>query len=108
MRATGMATEMIRLLCLQMPLVYMSVSTYTQGAFVSMRKPQAWLHGEVKTPPFSVEARIEVGVLLRHLQEGINISLPHSRPMPTIGRGCHELRIPDQNRSGALCITLIR
>jgi phage-related protein len=62
-------------------------------------KPLAWLHGEVKTPPFSAEARIEAGVLLRHLQEGINISLPHSRPMPTIGRGCHELRIPDQNRT---------
>lgn len=63
------------------------------------RKPLAWLHGEVKTPPFSAEARIEAGVLLRHLQEGINISLPHSRPMPSIGRGCHELRIPDKNRT---------
>src|SRR5665647_3868276 len=59
----------------------------------------AWLHGEVKTPPFSAEARIEAGVLLRHLQEGIKISLPHSRPMPSIGRGCHELRIPDENRT---------
>jgi phage-related protein len=63
------------------------------------RKPLVWLHGEVKTPPFSAEARIEAGVLLRHLQEGIKISLPHSRPMPSIGRGCHELRIPDENRT---------
>ena len=63
------------------------------------RKPLVWLHGEVKTPPFSAEARIEAGVLLRHLQEGINISLPHSRPMPVIDRGCHELRIPDENRT---------
>jgi phage-related protein len=63
------------------------------------RKPLAWLHGEVKTPPFSAEARIEAGVLLRQLQEGIKISLPHSRPMPSIGRGCHELRIPDENRT---------
>jgi phage-related protein len=63
------------------------------------RKPLAWLHGDVKTPPFSTEARIEAGVLLRHLQEGIKISLPHSRPMPSIGRGCHELRIPDENRT---------
>jgi len=62
-------------------------------------KPLAWLHGEVKTPPFSAEARIEAGVLLRQLQEGIKISLPHSRPMPSIGRGCHELRIPDENRT---------
>jgi phage-related protein len=63
------------------------------------RKPLAWLHGEIKTPPFSAVARIEAGVLLRHLQEGIKISLPHSRPMRSIGRGCHELRIPDENRT---------
>lgn len=63
------------------------------------RKPLVWLYGEVKTPPFSAEARIEAGVLMRHLQEGVNISLPHSRPMPSIGRGCHELRIPDENRT---------
>ena len=63
------------------------------------RKPLLWLHGEVKTPPFSAEARIEAGVLMRRLQEGITISLPHARPMPSIGRGCHELRIPDENRT---------
>jgi len=63
------------------------------------RKPLTWLHSEVKTPPFSAEARVEAGVLLRHLQEGIKISLPHSRPMPSIGRSCHELRIPDENRT---------
>ena len=62
-------------------------------------KPLAWLHGEVKTPPFSADARIEAGVLMRRLQEGINISLPHARPMPSISRGCHELRIPDENRT---------
>jgi hypothetical protein len=28
-------------------------------------KPLAWLHGEVKTPPFSKEARFEAGFLLR-------------------------------------------
>jgi len=63
------------------------------------RKPLVWLHGEVKTPPFSVNARIEAGVLMRRLQEGVNIALPHARPMPSIGRGCHELRIPDENRT---------
>lgn len=66
---------------------------------IKQRKPLVWLHGEIKTPPFSAEARIEAGVLLRHLQEGIKVSLPHSRPMPSIGRGCHELRIPDENRT---------
>jgi hypothetical protein len=31
-------------------------------------KPLVWLHGEVKTPPFSKETRVETGVLLRRLQ----------------------------------------
>jgi phage-related protein len=56
-----------------------------------------WLHGEVNTPPFSATARIEVGTLLRRLQKGERLSLPQSRPMPTIGRRCHELRINDEN-----------
>lgn len=60
-------------------------------------KPLAWLHGEVKTPPFSPEARIEAGVLLRKLQRGEKLGLPHSRPMPSIGPSCHELRIIDRN-----------
>jgi len=60
-------------------------------------KPLVWLEGEIKTPPFSFEARIEAGTLLRRLQRGANIGLPHSRPMPSIGRRCHELRIPDED-----------
>ena len=60
-------------------------------------KPLVWLAGEVKSPPFSREARIEAGVLLRRLQRGENLGLPHSRPMPSLGRRCHELRLPDKN-----------
>ena len=60
-------------------------------------KRLAWLHGEVKTPPFSQAARIEAGFLLRRLQQGENLELPHSRPMPSIEPRCHELRINDQN-----------
>lgn len=60
-------------------------------------KPLVWLHGEVKTPPFSPEARIEAGFLLRRLQDGETLTLPHSRPMPSIGPRCHELRINDRN-----------
>jgi phage-related protein len=62
-------------------------------------KPLVWLDGEIKTPPFSPEARVEAGTLLRRLQRGENIGLPLSRPMPTIGRRCHELRIPDEDMS---------
>jgi phage-related protein len=62
-------------------------------------KPLVWLYGEVKTPPFSAEARIEAGYLLRLLQKGEKLSLPHSRPMPGIGTRCHELRIVDETKS---------
>lgn len=62
-------------------------------------KPLVWLKGEVKTPPFSASARIEAGVLLRRIQRGESISLPHSRPMPSIGKACHELRIQDAGKT---------
>jgi phage-related protein len=62
-------------------------------------KPVVWLHGDVKTPPFSASARVEAGVLLRRLQRGETLALPHSRPMPDIGRRCHELRVPDEDQT---------
>jgi phage-related protein len=60
-------------------------------------KPLVWMHGEITTPPFSEKARLEAGYLLRQLQKGIALSLPQSRPMPSIGANCHELRINDEN-----------
>ena len=62
-------------------------------------KPLVWLAGEVKTPPFSTAARIEAGFLLRRLQKGESFGLPHSRPMPSVGKRCHELRIQDENQT---------
>ncbi|MCP4423153.1 MAG: type II toxin-antitoxin system RelE/ParE family toxin [Chloroflexi bacterium] len=58
-------------------------------------KPVVWLQGEIKTPPLSAKARMWAGYLLRQLQKGTPLSLPHSRPMPVIGANCHELRIKD-------------
>lgn len=52
----------------------------------------------LEKPPFSSAARVETGYLLRLVQRGINLSLPFSRPMPSIGVRCHELRITDRNR----------
>ncbi len=49
----------------------------------------------MKTPPFSASARLEAGVLLRRLQRGDKLGLPHARPMPALGLRCGELRIPD-------------
>jgi phage-related protein len=62
-------------------------------------KPLVWLQGEIKTPPFTQLARVEAGVLLRRLQRGESLGLPHSRPMPDIGRRCHELRLPDKTKN---------
>ena len=56
-------------------------------------KPLVWLHGEIKTPPFSEGAKVEAGYLLRRLQSGEMLRPPHSRPMPSMAPRCHELRI---------------
>jgi phage-related protein len=64
----------------------------------AISKPLVWLHGEVKTPPFGLAARIEAGFLLRQLQQGENLGLPHSRPMPSIGSHCNELRVRDRDK----------
>jgi len=58
-------------------------------------KPLAWLHGEIKTPPFSLAARLETGFLLRRLQRRELLTMPQSRPMPSVGPRCHELRVID-------------
>jgi len=62
-------------------------------------RPVVWLHGEIKTPPFSPAARLEAGILLRRLQAGEILGMPHSRPMRTVGPACHELRIVDGTKS---------
>jgi phage-related protein len=59
-------------------------------------KPLVWLEGEIKTPPFSQTARLESGYLLRRLQRGETLGMPHSRPLPSIGPHCNELRVNDE------------
>ena len=58
-------------------------------------KPLVWLHGLVKSPPLSHEGRLHAGLLLRRLQRGEVLPMPESRPMPSIGVRCHELRLRD-------------
>jgi phage-related protein len=62
-------------------------------------RPIVWLHGEVKSPPFSKEARVQAGFLMRMLQEGESLRMPWSRHMPAISARCHELRIDDKGRT---------
>jgi phage-related protein len=47
-------------------------------------------------PPMTEAAQDEAGELLWRLQNGHSIGLPHSRPMPSIGPRCHELRVRDE------------
>jgi phage-related protein len=59
------------------------------------RKPLVWLHGEVKTPPFTAEGRQEAGMLLRLLQEGEKLGMPQAEPLPDLGPRCGALRLRD-------------
>ena len=62
------------------------------------RKRLRFLWCEIRTPPFGTNARWESGRALQKLQEGETLSMPLSRPMPSIGRRCHELRIKDDEK----------
>jgi phage-related protein len=64
-----------------------------------LRRALVWLGGELKTPPLSREARVEAGFLLRLVQDGEQLRMPHSRAMPSIGTRCHELRINDREQT---------
>jgi phage-related protein len=58
-------------------------------------KPLLWLHGEVKTPPFTPEGRKEAGMLLRLLQNGEPLGMPDAEPLPIVGPRCGALRVRD-------------
>ena len=60
-----------------------------------MDKPLYVLHGTIRTPPMSGPTRVEVGYNLRRLQHGETLAMPLSRPLPSVGPNCHELRIGD-------------
>jgi phage-related protein len=65
----------------------------------SEHKPLVWLHGEVKTPPFSANGRQEAGMLLRLLQEGEILGMPLAEPLPNIGPRCGTLRVRDAEQN---------
>ena len=57
------------------------------------------MHGEIKTPPFSAAARQEAGMLLRLLQEGLTLGMPHAESLPDVGRRCGALRVRDEGHN---------
>ncbi len=52
----------------------------------------------VSTPPFSSEARIQAGFLLRRLQQGDVLGLPDARKLTDLCSKCYELRIKDRDK----------
>lgn len=78
----------------------MSTLTYAKNDIQNMNadKPLVWMDGEIKTPPFSSNARVEAGCLIRLLQRGESLGMPHSRALPAIGPRCHELRLTDEGK----------
>jgi hypothetical protein len=68
-------------------------------------KPIVWLYGEVKTPPFTLEARLEAGLFLRRLQQRENLGMPHSRgPCLTLGSAVTNYGFGIGIKIGASCI----
>ncbi len=62
---------------------------------VPATKPLLWLHGAIKTPPFTREGRQEAGMLLRLLQQGERLGMPQAEPLPDVGPRCGALRVRD-------------
>src|ERR1043165_5664725 len=60
-------------------------------------RPLVWLQGEATTTRSSHDAIIEACVLLRRFQEGESLGMPISRPLPSVGPNCHELRVVDRD-----------
>ena len=59
------------------------------------RKRLAWLHGAIKSPPFSDAARREAGYLLGLLQAGAVLGMPQAELLPAVGPRCGALRVRD-------------
>jgi hypothetical protein len=82
----------------------MTYSNFVNGA----EKPLRWLHGEVKTPPFSRAARLEAGLLLRRLQQGESPSLPIRDRCPILARAVTNFACVMKARIGVSFIALMR
>ena len=55
-----------------------------------------------------VEVRGDLADVLARLDAGLVLTMPLSRPMPSIGRGVHELRLRDRSGHYRVIYALIR
>lgn len=69
-------------------------------------KAIVWLSPTIKTPPFSQDARLLAGQKLREIQRGGDLAAPFFKPMPSIGRRVHELKVPDGKRDWRIVFRL--
>ena len=81
--------------------VFLAIDDISDTAYTreAMGKPLIFLAGEIRTPPMSASVRRRAGYLLRTLQLGESLGMPESRPMPNVGRRCHELRVSDDRET---------
>ena len=75
-------------------LTYVRYDISSGSGVTSRVKPLVMLSSITK-PPFSKDGARRAGYFLWMLQRGERLRMPHSRPMRSMGRGCHELRIHD-------------
>jgi phage-related protein len=61
---------------------------------------------EIKELPAAI--RGDLADALARLEAGLGLSMPLSRPMPSIGRGVHELRLKDRSGGYRVVYALIR
>ena len=54
------------------------------------------------------EVRGDLADALARLDAGLMLSMPLSRPMPSIGRGVHELRLKDRSGAYRVIYALVR
>ncbi len=67
-------------------------------------KPLVWMHGEIKTPPFTLAGRQEAGMLLRLLQAGERLGMPQAEPLPDVGPRCAALRVRDAGHNWRIMV----
>ena len=61
-------------------------------------KPVVWITDKFSSPPFSSEARIKAGFLLRRLQQGEVLWPPDAMKLSDLCAKCYELRIKDLDK----------
>jgi phage-related protein len=62
-------------------------------------KPLRWFSDAITVPPFSRNAALRVGAMLEVVALGGTLTMPHSRPLPSVGPRCHELRVKNGNKT---------